>query len=329
MIRTADFWSDEHDAPIIERNFKFLSPENQDSISSRVRGWIDLLDSSVGAMDIENLRETDVSEEHMRIFRRDAERTFVPKDDKTVEIRTKARQDTHVENLRLIVAEVNDYHQGLGYIVAFLSLFLDPEEVVHIALFLHRSKRHSAGYFMGAPQRFVADAKVFYKILEKRNPSLHKHLNSKGVLPEMFVVKYFVGLCLHVLPFCALLEFYEHYLSQGNEYLFKFALSYLETFESELMAAKTTSDIMTILRAEDDKADWKLPHHLLERHLKEDIFSEIVNCAVSIDLDCDLEALRQSEGAAVAAAVEAAKKRDMELKEMYSDDEITFSDEED
>ena len=329
MLRTANFWEDEHDAPILERNFKFVTSENVDALTARMVGWVDSLASETGEWDIEKLRSIEVSEENMRIFRRDAERTFVPKDDPVIEVRTKRRQDIHVENLRLIVAEVKDYHQGLGYIVAFLSLFLETDHVVKIALALSRSKKHSAGYFMGAPQRFVADAKVFYKILEKRNPSLHGHLCSKGVIPEMFAVKYFVGLGLHVLPFSALFEFYEHYLTHGNEYLFKFAVKYLETFESELMNAKSTSAIMTILRAEDERADWKLPPVLLERHLEEDIFSEIVNSAESVDLDCDLEKLREAEGASVAAAVEAARKRDNELKELYSDDEITFSDEDD
>jgi hypothetical protein len=152
---------------------------------------------------------------------------------------------------------------------------------------------------------------------------------SKGVLPEMFVVKYFVGLCLHVLPFASLFEFYEHYFTEGNEYLFKFALKYVEAFEAELMAAKNTSNVMTILRAEDERADWKLPHDLLERHHNDDIFSEIVSAATSVDLDCDLDALRESEAKIIAAAVEAARKRDQELKDMYSDDEIVFSDEED
>lgn len=328
MIRSEEFWEDENGAPILERNFKFVTHENAGDITARVRGWMDLLHIDDSTFDFEKLRKADVSEENMRIFRRDAERTYVPKDEEDVQKRTKDRQDKHVDNLRLIVAEVQDYHQGLGYIAAFLGLFLETEDVVKIALTLHRDSKYSAGYFMGAPQRFVADAKVFYKILEKHRPALHKHLLSKGVLPEMFVVKYFVGLCLHVLPFAALFQFYEHYFTQGNEYLYKFALKYLETFESELMEAKTTANIMTILRAEDERADWKLPHELLERHHNEDIFSEIVNTADSIDLDCDLAGLRDTEGKAVAAAVEAAKKRDQELKDMYSDDEIVFSDEE-
>ena len=328
MLRTEHFWTDEHDAPILERNYKFLTPENQLEMAARVRGWMDLIDVNESDFDFGKLRSTAVSEENIRIFRRDAERTFVPKDEADLEARTKQRQDTHVENLKLIVAEVQDYHQGLGYIAAFLGLFLDTEEVVKLSLTLHRCKKYSTGYFMGAPQRFVADAKVFYRILEKKHPALFKQLSSKGVLPEMFVVKYFVGLCLHVLPFKAMFEFYEHFLTEGNEYLFKFALRYLETFESELMACKSTSELMTILRAEDDKADWKLPHELIERHNNEDIFSDIVSSATAVDLDVDLESMRDAEGKAVAAAVEAALKRDQELKDMYSDDEIVFSDEE-
>jgi hypothetical protein len=103
----------------------------------------------------------------------------------------------------------------------------------------------------------------------------------------------------------------------------------MSEFESVLMEAKTTSAIMTILRAEDEKADWKLPHELHEKQIEENIFGRIVTEALSVELDCDLEALRSSERQAVAAAVEAAKKRDQELKDLYSDDEIVFSDEED
>ena len=295
---------------------------------SRVKAWVDLIESKDN-IDFEKLRAEKVSEEHMRIFRRDAERTYVPKDDPEVDIRTKARQDKHVENLKLIVAEVKDYHQGLGYVAAFLGLFLESEDVVRLALYLHRSGKYSAGYFMGAPQAFVADAKVMYKILGMQKPELHKHLLSKGVLPEMFASKWFIGLCLHVLPFECLFEFYENFLTHGSEYIFKFAIEYMSVFESLLMEAKTTSAIMTILRAEDEKADWKLPHELFEKHTEENIFGKIVTEAQSVTWDCDLDTMRADERKTVAAAVEAAKKRDQELKDLYSDDEIVFSDEED
>lgn len=309
------------------RNYKFVTAENQGESSERVKGWMDLFDKKE-EIDFQELMDTKVSEEHLRIFRRDAERTYVPKDDEVVEVRTKERQDIHVENLRLIVAEVGDYHQGLGYIAAFLGLFLDTPEVVTIALTLHRERRYCKGYFMGAPQRFVADARTFYILLDQHKPELFKHLNSKGVLPEMFVSKWFIGLCLHVLPFSVLFEFYEHFFTHGAEYLFKFALEYVSTFESQLMACNNTSELMTILRAEDERADWKLPPMLIDLHNKDNVFEGIVTRALTVDLACDLERIRDEQREHVAEAVMKALKRDQELKDMYSDDEIVFSDEE-
>ena len=297
-------------------------------MTARVRGWLDLLQIDETKFDFDTLYKAEVSEENMRIFHRDAERTYVPKDDVEVQKRTKERQDRHVNTLKLIVGEVQDYHQGLGYIVAFLGLFLEPEDVARVALTLHRDPKYSQGYFMGAPQNFVADGKVFYQILQAHHPIVFTHLSSKGVLPEMFVVKWFVGLCLHVLPFESLFAFYENFFTHGSEYLFKFAIKYIETFESELMAAHSTHTQMTILRAEDDRADWKLPPALIARNEAEGIFDTIVAEALNVDLNCDLEAMRTAERLSVAAAVAAAKIKDQELKDLYSDDEIIFSDEE-
>ena len=311
------------------RNYHFVTVDNQDEITARVKGWLDILNIDKNSVDFEKLRSCNVSEENIRIFRRDAERTYVPKESSEVQLRTKARQDVHVDTLKLIVGEVEDYHQGLGYITAFLGLFLEKEDVVRIALCLHRDPKYCSGYFKGAPQNFVADCRVFFKILQKKHLNIYKHLSSKGVLPEMFATKWFVGLGLHVLPYSALFDFYENFFTHGSEYLFKFALAYIEKFESELMAASSTHSQMTILRAEDDKADWKLPPMLLQRHLEEQVFDAIVNDALNIELEFDFEDMKVQERTIVAAAVAAALKKDQELKDLYSDDEIVFTDDED
>ncbi|KAF4708654.1 Rab GTPase-activating protein 1, partial [Perkinsus olseni] len=55
-----------------------------------------------------------------------------------------------------------------------------------------------------------------------------------------------------------------------------------------------------------------------------------VNDALSIDLaEFDLPKMRAERRAQVAGEVERAKQREQELKDMYGDDEIVFSDEED
>ncbi|KAF4709661.1 Rab GTPase-activating protein 1, partial [Perkinsus olseni] len=113
-------------------------------------------------------------------------------------------------------------------------------------------------------------------------------------------------------------------------YLFKFALMYMQTFENILMECKDTHSVMTILRAEDPACDWKLPKQLAELEEKDKVFEKIVNDALSIDLaEFDLPKMRAERRAQVAAEVERAKQREQELKDMYGDDEIVFSDEED
>ena len=326
MLRTPHFWADENDSPLLARNFKFITHDNVDTLTDRVKSWIDLCDASNVKLQSPS---SCTSEEFLRIFLRDAERTYVPKHDKNAQERTKQRHDKHVEILRIAVAEIKDYHQGLGYIAAFLGLFLQTEDAAKLLLALHRNEKYSKGYFSATPQRFVADGKVLNRILLQHLPKLHAHLASKGVLPEMFATKWFVGLGLHVLPFEALFAFYEAFLTHGRQFIFKFGISYFRTFEAELLACKDTSTLMTILRAEDPKCDWKPTHDMIERQEKEDLFGQIVRDAMDIDLDVDLEKMREEESIAVAEAVARAKKRDEELKQMYSDDEIVFSDEED
>ena len=329
MFSTPQFWHDENDSPLLARNFNFVDKDNLDELIKRVESWADLC---TGFQDIalkDNQHELCKDEQFLRIFRKDAERTYVPKHDPEQHKRTLERHDMHIYILRTVVSEVNDYHQGMGYIAAFLGLFLEAKVVSKFMLALHRETKYSKGYFSATPQRFVADAHVLNRIIAQRRPTLHAHLAKHGVLPEMYATKWFVGLGLHVLPYASLFDFYELFFQHGYAYLFRFGIAYVEKFEDKLLAAKDTSGIMTILRAEDPRCDWKPTADMIARHEKEDIFGQIVKEAVDIDLGVDLEAMREEEGIRVAEAVERARKRDQELKEMYSDDEIVFSDEED
>ncbi|KAF4715618.1 Rab GTPase-activating protein 1 [Perkinsus olseni] len=340
MIRTENFFEDEKSSPLMARNLhNYLSEKNAEEVIARVKGWADYLPESSACEAGKFCDEPEL----VRIFERDAERTYVTPDrtsstDPAVQEKHNAckkrieeRQRRHIDTLRMAAVETQDYHQGMGYIAAFLGLFLSPEEAAGVVLALHRSEKHSAGYFKGAPQAFLADCRVFGELMQKRMPQLHAHLSSKGVLPEMYCSKWFIGLGLHVLPFEALLDFYELYFEHGVEgYLFKFALMYMQTFENILMECKDTHSVMTILRAEDPACDWKLPKQLAELEEKHKVFEEIVNDALSIDLaEFDLPKMRAERRAQVAGEVERAKQREQELKDMYGDDEIVFSDEED
>jgi hypothetical protein len=313
MIRTPHFFEDERDAPLLARNYRFVTVETSDAVTARVRALRDLLprqdtqEKSAG-------KTTD--EEMLRIFRKDAERTYVEKShNKEMQERTLERQNRHVEILARVVNIVGDYHQGMGYIAAFLGLFLEVEEVVEMMLILHEHDKYSKGYFSATPTKFVADGRVLTRIAEK---DIIDHLAKFGILPEMYMSKWFIGLGLHVLPFEYLIELYENFFLHGAEFLFAFGLAYLGHFRSALLEAKSTAALMTVLRAEDDTADWKLPKSIHKEEFGT-IMAEAINALEK--LPGDLETQRGEEQVKVAEQVRKAKERDEELKRMYADDE--------
>lgn len=326
MIKDATFFEDEEDSPLLSRGLDFLKKDPQAHIA-RVQSWVDLLpgaaDVKVDVADVEKCNE----EHFIRIFRRDAERTWIPKEvGEPAFDRTKARQDKHVNNLRLVVNTVRDYHQGMGYIVAFLGIFLEPAELAKISLALHREPKYSAGYFKAEPENFVRDAKVMNRLMKHFFPKVADKLQMAGLVPEAYSTKWFIGLGVHVLPYARLLDFYEAFFQHGAEYVFRFAMCFVKEFEAELMEAKGTSGCGTILRMEDPSGQWKFPSQIDPIR-----FDTVLLEALTFDLGPagDLAKMREEEGKIVAEQMAKARQRTQELKDAESDDEIVFSDEED
>jgi hypothetical protein len=321
MYADPRFWEDEKDSPLLARNHGFVTPENVALRMARAQVWPMLL----GAQPCDvSAADKVTSESILRILLRDSERTFIPKDDPVVQARTLARQQTHQRNLKIAIAEINDYHQGLGYISAFCTLFLSSQEVGSILLALHRSEKHSRGYFAAEPEAFVGDARVFARLMQKYYPEVHANITKWGCVPEMYAVKWFVGLGVHFLPFQYLFDFYELYFRFGSEMIFKFALAYVGEFRKELAEAANTSALMTILRAEDSHSEWNLPAEISIVQ-----FEGILSKALSMDLSKDnWEAMRAEEREKVRVDCLKATQR---LAELAGDDSdgIAFSDEED
>ncbi|CAE8696107.1 unnamed protein product, partial [Polarella glacialis] len=326
------FWADEFDSPLLSRGFDVLSQEVlSQQITKRVRSWVSLLP---GAEQVQ-IDVADASRckclEAIRIFEKDAERTFVPKDDAQVQERTAVRQQKQVEHLKLVYSEVQDYHQGLGYIVAFLQLFLEAKELAQIAIALHRSEKHCEGYFRSESQAFVRDARVLRKLTEEQLPEVAAHFARFGVIPEMYSVKWFVGLTVHFLPLTQMLDFWEAYFAHGYEWVFAFGLEFFREFRSELLAEESTAGVMTILRMEDPRADWRFPPKLVQQDAVVDRLTRVNLAAIEAIASDSLRAdrlgqLREVEAAKVAEEVERARQRMQELAD--DDDGIVFSDEE-
>lgn len=280
----------------------------------------------------------------LRIFERDAERTFM----------TTEHRASMIGALKRFWPENRDYHQvraracgtaggaaratradcraplpphtlsgpqGLGYVYSFVRLTLPPDAALRLVLRLNRSERHLAGYWYAAPQAYVRDAMVYSKLAAEHFPEVAALLSQAGVAAEAYVSKWFVGLCLHVLPFRALFAFYSKLLEQGAPFLFKFALSLLRHTSGALLACAPTdaSSIFAILRL--DPALYPDDHPVHE---------EIVEGAALWELaDERIAELREQEQAALDAKMVKVREAERKLaEEGGSDDEIVFSDEE-
>eukprot|EP00746_Dinoflagellata_sp_MGD_P003177 gnl/MRDRNA2_/MRDRNA2_106177_c0_seq1.p1 gnl/MRDRNA2_/MRDRNA2_106177_c0~~gnl/MRDRNA2_/MRDRNA2_106177_c0_seq1.p1 ORF type:complete len:384 (-),score=48.95 gnl/MRDRNA2_/MRDRNA2_106177_c0_seq1:77-1228(-) len=325
------FLADEGSSPLLSR---FLSPPGMShdqifrSLVTRVHG---LLKHFPCVGDVPKISLCCKDESFLKIIACDAERTFCPKEDVTANKRTIGRQAAICEALLLLHSEIQDYHQGLGYIVAFLHVFLRTSDVVRVALGLHRSRRHSMGYFRKESQSFVRDARVFHRLLRAEDCKTAAYLERLGVVPELYAGKWFIGLCVHVLPWIQLLDFWEGYFTYGTGFLLAFGLAYVSEFRSEICASKSTAAALTILRLEDPSADWRFPKTLeagIDLRLQRVIHVALRASSSGQPDTTSVAQMRLEEAVEVRSRVEQARmKLEMLIAEGDNDD-IVFSDEE-
>eukprot|EP00922_Rhytidocystis_sp_ex-Travisia-forbesii_P012351 GHVS01018623.1.p2 GENE.GHVS01018623.1~~GHVS01018623.1.p2 ORF type:complete len:360 (+),score=69.09 GHVS01018623.1:62-1141(+) len=315
MIGTEHFWEEEAEAPLLNRNAGYLSAQSAAEALDRANQFSQLTEGFCSEVVHVDILPDCHDEAALRIFRLDAERTFSSPHHRTQMIAV----------LRTLWHEMQDYHQGLGFIVAYLLLYLPPQEVVNICITLHR--HYVPGYYKSAAVAYVRDAKVFWKLVRKFFPHVSTHLENTAP-PEAFCSKWFVGLCVHVLPFRALMLFLEQFFSNGVEFLMKFGLALIQNCEGDIMATSQVSRILAILRL--DVTEYDDLRKVAGDDDKEEgsFFMKIVEDAMIFSLDgvC-MDELRADVLEEMQLEEANRKKREAEMGP-YSDDEIVFSDEE-
>eukprot|EP01054_Gregarina_sp_Poly1_P003825 Gregarina_sp_Poly_1__3824@NODE_213_length_11325_cov_357_800853_g189_i0_p7_GENE_NODE_213_length_11325_cov_357_800853_g189_i0NODE_213_length_11325_cov_357_800853_g189_i0_p7_ORF_typecomplete_len131_score21_20RabGAPTBC/PF00566_18/0_078_NODE_213_length_11325_cov_357_800853_g189_i0311703 len=114
MLRDSSFWAKENDSPLMGRNAGYVTPQNAPEICRRVKALLDLIPEDIKEdvrQAARNVQEKSGNEEMDRLFYQDAVRTFADE---------KFRQQ-EVTCLNTLYHNIHDYHQGLGFIVAFFA----------------------------------------------------------------------------------------------------------------------------------------------------------------------------------------------------------------
>ncbi|ORM41198.1 uncharacterized protein BXIN_0421 [Babesia sp. Xinjiang] len=262
--------------------------------------------SAHGAVEPLGAARFDVTPDNERIFRLDAERTFISDENR----------GTLCRNLQEVFAHVGDYHQGEGFVVAFLSLFLSTQDVVRLIVHLHENQMR--GYFSCMPEAYVRDARVLMKLLEERNWKLYEHMDGL-LMPETFCSKWFIGMNVHVLPFTHVVTYMERVMSRGESYIFSFGLAFLLFHADAILSCTDVSHILQLLRLDEAV--------MPEESERESIYTGILRLADETEVENEkLAQLRHDVEADLAKQKEERERRMKEMED--TDDEIVFSDEE-
>jgi tetratricopeptide (TPR) repeat protein len=337
LIMRKGFWEEEggggnpaDSAPLLRRNAGFIydptsaagasgslavglevcrvAQEKNAGILHRAEQWVEICHEAKRWLNIlDGGGDGPVSQalpEGTRILEADAERTFKNE---------LLRQD--MVHMLSRVAD-GDYHQGLGYLAAFLRLLLPETHALAILWTLRAdSDLYIKGYWKGKPEAFVRDAMLFERLLDERLPEVARSLRTAGVVPEAYAQKYFCGLCIHVLPFEPLCKFLEKFLEGGWRYLIKFALAVVSTLKPRIqsVAAGDSSAFLALLRLDRD----------LFPDEDKTLFNTILETADAMDLGDDdaLLQMRAEEEGKLLSKLEAVRAREAEMRLQEEEEE--------
>eukprot|EP00696_Hemimastix_kukwesjijk_P004282 gnl/Hemi2/15285_TR5150_c0_g1_i1.p1 gnl/Hemi2/15285_TR5150_c0_g1~~gnl/Hemi2/15285_TR5150_c0_g1_i1.p1 ORF type:complete len:371 (-),score=142.88 gnl/Hemi2/15285_TR5150_c0_g1_i1:67-1116(-) len=233
MIRDAEFWKQEHGAPLLSLDRGF-SEANKEAILERCGKWPSLVGiTSPPALDLSQVPTE-------RIFRADAERTFIA--------------ETNRARLQRLLTALTarlggEYDQGLGFATSFLLLTQDEPTIA--AIVHHLSENVIPGYWSGNALGFVRDAYVFEGLVARFHPEVAAHIGRLNIVPIAYAPKWFMGLCVHVLPFEGLFDFFEEFLRGGFNFLMRFGLALVGHLSERLLAAPDHASVLSLLRLSD------------------------------------------------------------------------------
>jgi|MDTA01.1.fsa_nt_gb hypothetical protein len=311
LLSSPDFFVREGGAPLLRRNAGFLMPGDLPGpLRKRLDKWPALCGADVACPVVTSGACED--EAALRIFLRDAERTF----------QEEVHRERMIELLKRVWPENRDYHQGLGYVTALLMLFFDSSTTTRILLRITRDPRYTPGYWRAAPEPYVRDAMVYARLVEERQPAVAALLHQACIVPEAYASKWFIGLCVHVLPFAALLDYVEAFLAEGHAFLFKFSLALVTALAPKLLALKPTDVnlILEMLRLD--------PGQFPDDFEGGAFFTRLVADARAVKLDeAHLARLRAEEQIKLEQKLRRIREREAQMAAEDDDDEIVFSDE--
>eukprot|EP00163_Fabomonas_tropica_P021778 TRINITY_DN379_c0_g1_i1.p2 TRINITY_DN379_c0_g1~~TRINITY_DN379_c0_g1_i1.p2 ORF type:complete len:197 (+),score=69.80 TRINITY_DN379_c0_g1_i1:871-1461(+) len=149
-----------------------------------------------------------------------------------------------------------------------------------------------------------------------------------GALPETYCSKWMCGLCINLLPFKALYQFFDTFFKVGHPFLIQFGITLIETLKDPLMETKETHTVMALLRLDRDTLGKKdLCNAQFYDKLVEDAKNLDLSNIGGVTVAVDNEGFQNLRKGMYDLKLKARLERANQVAEDDSDSEIVFSDE--
>ena len=199
------------------------------------------------------------------------------------------------------------YCQGMSYLAAILLTVMGEEEAFYG---LCRVVSGMEGYFVPSMWELLEDAKIFKRILSDQMSDINDHLQDNGILPLMFICKWFMTL-FSQLPWTTVLRVFDFYLFEGKVALFRFGYAILAVHHDELIALRSIDVLLPYLLEPSSK---KLLAHVLVPHamaLPMENYLRVATAALrdgqEILLQCAAAGTPQSRASASTTSISVAE----------------------
>lgn len=255
MIYSIDFWETEGSSPLLRLDRGYMRDGKR--ALERSRKWMTL----VLGPDVDPVCANSVGSVPMRMLVADAERTFCGH----------ANRESFVSLLARLCESFGDYSQGMCYVAGFLRLLFDDTVVERMMSRMNRDERYVPGYWMHEAVAYATDAYVFQELLREAMPDIAKHLVGNGIDASAYCQKWFVGLCVHVLPFEHLFTYFEGFLIGGYAFCMRFGLALLKQLGQRLLGSSDVSRLFALLRLDPKH----IPHDDAFDAMMERVFEDV------------------------------------------------------
>ena len=139
------------------------------------------------------------------------------------------------------------YTQSINYVVGFFLILNGADDEDAFWLFLAISKQNQkygrVKNFEGGFEGFYQDqfplyhqfVYIFTELFEERYPELKAHLDEVGMMPAVWLQKWFMTLFLYSFPMNICIRVWDNLLVEGISFMFKFPLAIMDLFQKDLL----------------------------------------------------------------------------------------------